>query len=262
MSPSELELHLRMRLSAGRKLFVPYLTAGLPSPQGFVDLVDEMGEFADAIEVGIPFSDPIMDGPVIQEASTRALRAGATVVRCFEMIREALRHGSSGAPIVVMTYFNPVHRMGHKKVADAFRRAGVRGLIVPDLPFEESEGVLEAMAAAGIASVQMVAPTTSPERARMLAAGSTGFVYAVSRMGVTGERQALDRAARAVVRRIRPHTRLPILLGIGISNGVQARSAAALADGVIVGSAIMKKVLDGDLLRAVGLAREIRAALG
>jgi tryptophan synthase alpha chain len=134
-------------------------------------------------------------------------------------------------------------------------------VIVPDLPHEESGPLAEALGARRLASVQLISPTTPPKRMAVLAAASTGFVYAVSRLGVTGERRSLGQAARVVVGRIRPHTHLPVLLGIGISGGEQARTAASIADGVIVGSAVVRKVLDGDLEGAAALAHEIRSAL-
>ncbi|MGH2707041.1 MAG: tryptophan synthase subunit alpha [Actinomycetota bacterium] len=254
-----LERHLGDLLAGGRKFFVPYLTAGLPSPEGFVDLAAELSEAADTLEVGIPFSDPIMDGPVIQEATTRALGAGITVERCFELIRQAVPHLS--APVVAMTYFNPVHHLGCDLFAKALEEAGGAGVIVPDLPYEESGELAAALEVRGLAAVQMVAPTTPPERTATLSERSRGFVYAVSTLGVTGEREALDRLARVVVERIRPHTGLAVLLGIGISTGDQAHQAAEIADGVIVGSAIMKRILEDDATAALGLAREIRAAL-
>src|SRR5216683_2947466 len=237
---TELERRLQEAHTGDRKLFVPYLTAGLPSPQRFVDLVAELGTCADAIEIGIPFSDPIMDGPVIQAASTRALRSGISVNRCFDLIRDARRYAK--VPLVAMTYYNVVHRMGAAT-------------------FEESAELRAALAERGMALVQMIAPTTPLERAAVLARGSGGFVYAVSRLGVTGEQATLGGAALDVVVRIRPHTRLPVLLGIGISNGEQAAAAAKVADGVIIGSAIVKRVLDGDPDGAAALAREIRRAL-
>ncbi len=226
---TELERRLNEARAGGRRLFVPYLTAGLPSPQRFVDLLAEMATCADAIEVGVPFSDPVMDGPVITAASTRALEAGIGVDRCFDLIRDARRY--AGVPIVAMTYYNPVHRMGADAFAEALHQAGASGMIVPDLPFEESAALRAEAAQRGMAVVQMIAPTTP--------------------LG----------AALAVVVRIRPHTRLPVLLGIGISNGEQAAGAARVADGVIVGSAIMKRVLNGEPDGAAGLAREIRRAL-
>jgi tryptophan synthase alpha chain len=252
-------LEERLR-GSGRKLFVPYVTAGMPSPDGFVEVAGALGQFADAIEVGIPFSDPIMDGPVIQEASTRALAAGITVDVALELGARAA--AAAGVPIVFMTYFNPVHRRGAERFAADVDAVGGAGVIVPDLPHEESGPLAGALGARGLASVQLISPTTPPERTAVLARASTGFVYAVSRLGVTGERAALDESARVVVQRIRPHTRLPVLLGIGISGGEQARSAGAIADGVIVGSAVVRKVLDGDLEGVAALARDIRSALG
>jgi len=256
---TELERRLNEARAGGRRLFVPYLTAGLPSPQRFVDLLSELATCADAIEVGIPFSDPVMDGPVITAASTRALEAGIGVDRCFDLIRDARRY--AGVPIVAMTYYNPVHRMGVDAFTEALHQAGASGMIVPDLPFEESAALRAEVAQRGMALVQMIAPTTPLERAAVLSRGSSGFVYAVSRLGVSGEQATLSGAALAVVVRIRPHTRLPVLLGIGISNGEQAAGAARVADGVIVGSAIMKRVLNGEPDGAAGLAREIRRAL-
>lgn len=257
---TELERRLNEGRAGGRKLFVPYLTAGLPTPQRFVDLLAELGTCSDAIEVGIPFSDPVMDGPVITAASTRALESGITVDRCFDLIRDARRY-APGIPIVAMTYYNPVHRRGIEAFAEALQQAGATGMIVPDLPFEESAALRAELAQRGMALVQMIAPTTPLERAAVLSRGSGGFVYAVSRLGVTGEQAMLGGAALAVVVRVRPHTRLPVLLGIGISNGEQAAGAARVADGVIVGSAIMKRVMNGEPDAAVALGREIRRAL-
>lgn len=254
-----LEEHLRRRLDAGRKLLVPYLTAGLPSPREFPDLAAAIGQQADALEVGIPFSDPVMDGPVIQAASHRALEAGVTLDRCFALLAAARERAR--CPLVVMTYYNPVHRIGAAAFARAMGEGGVTGVIVPDLPFDESAELTEALAGRGIASIRLVAPTTPPERARLIVAGGSGFVYAVARLGVTGERDSLGEEARVAVQRVRPHTALPVLLGIGIATGEQAREAAALADGVIVGSAIMRRVIEDDVPGAVRLAGEIRAAL-
>lgn len=256
---TELEEHLNAARAGGRKLFVPYVTAGLPSPQRFVDLVAALGKSADAIEIGIPFSDPIMDGPIIQAASTRALEQHITVERCFQLIRDARRNTT--VPLVAMTYYNLIHHMGAAAFAEALRQAGGVGMIVPDLPYEESAELRAALAERGMALVQMISPTTPLERAAVLARGSGGFVYAVSRLGVTGEQQSLGQAAMPLVVRIRPHTRLPVLLGIGISGGEQAVAAAKIADGVIVGSAIVKKIMAGDPEGAIVLAREIRRAL-
>lgn len=255
---ASLESLLKHRQGKGQKLFLPYITAGLPSPQRFVELVSDVSSFADAIEVGIPFSDPIMDGPVIQEASTRALQSGVTVTGALAMIREALRH--AWIAIVVMCYYNPIYKMGEGFV-DELARSGAQGLIVPDLPYEEASDLDRLLSERGIALIQMVGPTTPDPRAAKLARASRAFVYAVSRLGVTGERESLDGAASPVVEMVRSHTDLPVLLGIGISTADQAREAARVSDGVIVGSAIMKKVIAGDVSGAVALCKQIRQAL-
>lgn len=161
-----------------------------------------------------------------------------------------------------MTYFNPVHSYGLARFAQALSAAGISGLIVPDLPFEECAELDLELAAKGIALIQLVAPTTSGERASILAAVSRGWVYAVSRMGVTGHQTSLAGGAAAVVERIRPHTDLPVLLGVGISSPELAQQACGVADGVIVGAAVVGRVLDEDLDGAVGLIRSMREAIG
>lgn len=256
---TKLERHLRARLERS-KLFVPYLTAGLPSPQKFIELVSDMGSVADCIEVGIPFSDPIMDGPIIQEASSRALEQGVTTTDALRLVRDALKFVS--VPLVVMSYYNPIFRIGIEQFTKRAEDAGVSGVIIPDLPFEESGDLDRVLATMDIAHIQLVAPMSGEKRAAQLAQASSGFVYAVSRLGVTGERSELARSAREVVARIRPHTSLPILVGVGITNSEHATEAADWADGVIVGSAIMKHVLADDLRGALGLAKEIRQAMG
>jgi tryptophan synthase alpha chain len=240
-------------------LFVPYLTCGVPSPDEFLEVFGSLAEWADAVEVGIPFSDPVMDGPTIQASSMRAIELGMTLDRCFSLIAEAAT--ASSVPVVVMTYFNPIHRRGVHDFAASLSKAGVSGVIVPDLPYEESEDLHDDLNDEGIAQIQMVAPSSSPQRAAMLASSSQGFVYAVSRLGVTGEQKALAAAASDVVGKIRPHTDIPVLLGIGITTGEQARQACEIADGVIVGSAIVGRVLSGDLASANALARQIREAI-
>jgi tryptophan synthase alpha chain len=247
------------RVQKGEKLFVPYLTAGLPSPQKFIELVSRLAPLASAIEMGIPFSDPIMDGPIIQEASMRALDAGVTVESSLTLVRETLRYVN--VPLLVMTYYNPIHRMGAEKFVSRMATAGVMGVIIPDLPYEESDEVHGFLKKKGIALIQMVSPTTSEKRAEMVSGASEGFVYAVSRMGVTGERESLSESAEEVISRIRPHTKLPVLLGIGVTDAEQAAEACRFADGVIVGSAIVKRVLAGDLQGVVALAKEMSGGL-
>lgn len=258
MKETVLESVLRRRLKTGRVL-VPYLTAGIPSASGFKELIQATAPFADAIEVGIPFSDPIMDGPVIQAASARAIETGVTPDVTLELIGEL--SGAVSCPIVVMTYFNPVLRKGLERfVADA-ADAGVSGVIVPDLPLEESHELSDALASRSMAFIQMVAPTTTAQRAARLAKASTGFVYAVSRMGVTGEQSVLSTAAHEVVAKVRPFARVPILIGIGVSTADHAREATRSADGVIVGSAVMKRAMDADVEGLIDLLTGIREAI-
>lgn len=254
-----IEGRFRRTVAEEGKLLVPYLMAGLPSPQRFVDLAAEIGSVSDAIEVGFPFSDPVMDGPVIQQASMQALTDGMTTAGCLSLIAETVRQAET--PVIAMTYFNPIHRMGVSGFVAALEQAGAAGLIVPDLPIEEADELLSALAKRGIASIQMIAPTTSGKRMAQIAAAASGYIYAVSRLGVTGERENLDEVASSLVERIRGHTDLPVLVGIGISNAAQASSAALSADGIIVGSVLVKKAMDGDLAGLVSLAREFRAAV-
>jgi tryptophan synthase alpha chain len=255
----DLGAHLREKVLSGRKLVVPYLTCGLPTPQDFIDLYVSLADYADAIEVGIPFSDPVMDGPVIQEASVRALESGITVDGCLGLIKQALKRCST--PAVVMTYYNPIHSAGLEAFAAKAATAGVSGVIVPDLPYEECAELDRALKDQELALIQLVAPTTPAERASMLAAASRGFVYAVSRMGVTGMQDSLASAAAEVVDRIKPFTDLPVLVGVGISSPELAVEACRVADGVIVGTAVVKRVLEDDLPGVLNLIRDMRDAV-
>lgn len=255
----DLGTQLTRKVAAGRKLVVPYMTCGLPTPDEFLSTYQRLSEYADAIEVGMAFSDPVMDGPVIQEASARALESGMTVAGCFEVI--ALARRSSAVPAVVMTYFNLIHSRGLERFADEARSAGVSGLIVPDLPYEECSELRSVLSERSMALIQLVAPTTSAERASMLAASSAGWVYAVSRMGVTGEQQSLASAGAEVIARIKPHTDLPVLLGVGISTPDQAAEACRVADGVIVGSALLKRILAGNTDDGIELIAAMRRSV-
>jgi tryptophan synthase alpha chain len=254
-----LEGLFRRRVKEGRKLLVPYLTAGLPSPQRFVDLVGEISHHADALEVGFPFSDPVMDGPVIQQASITAIEAGMTAKGALSLMRETV--AQTQLPAIAMSYFNPIHLMGLDEFVEGLERAGAAGLIVPDLPYEEGEEMTRVLARRGIASIQLIGPTTSDARIARITDAATGFIYAVSRLGVTGERDSLHESATPLVERIRRHTELPVLLGVGISTTDQASEAATIADGVIIGTAFVKPVLEHDLVGAAGLIREMRKAL-
>jgi tryptophan synthase alpha chain len=234
-----METALRAGREAGRKLLVPYLTGGLP---GWMDLLDPLAEAgADAIEVGIPFSDPVMDGPVIQESSERALAAGATP----RGIVDELAGHEAAVPLAVMTYYNLVFRWGHQRCADELARAGVAAAILPDLPLDELGHWARAADAAGVETILLAAPTTPEDRLRRIAERSRGFVYGVGLLGVTGERESLALTAVEVARRLKDVTDKPVLIGVGISNPEQAVEACTVADGVVVGSALVRRLLEG-----------------
>jgi len=252
-----LEDALRARRERGGHAFVPYVTGAYPGVDAaLLRRLEEAG--ADAIEVGIPFSDPVMDGGVIQEASASALRAGARPDDVLASIREA----GTDVPVAVMTYVNPVHRRGLAPFLEAATDAGVAGLIVPDLPVDESAELERAAAEAGVDAVLLAAPGTTERRLAEIGRRSHGFVYCVSTYGVTGARDRLEETAREVVEHLRPHTELPLLVGVGIGTPEQAVEACAFADGVVVGSALMARVVAGDVDGAVDLAGRFRRALG
>jgi tryptophan synthase alpha chain len=239
------------RGAAGRAALMPYLMGGFPD----LDASRRIGEAcadagADLVELGVPFSDPLADGPVIHAAGTAALAAGATTAGVLSVGR-ALSHR---LPVVLMCYVNQVLARGAERFADELAAHGIAGLIVPDLPLEESGAVREACDAAGVALVPLVAPTTPEERLREIGARARGFLYAVSVTGTTGERDTLSDQFAGVVQRAKAHTELPVALGFGIATPEQAAQAAdAGADGVIVGSRLVRAAGDGrDPAAAVG----------
>ncbi len=239
--PGALEKRLRSQRDAGRKLLVPYITGGMG--EDWLDAVHAVADAgADAIEIGIPFSDPMIDGPTIQEASVRALARGTSPVS----ILGALARTEIGVPLAVMTYYNLVFRAGHRRFADSLVGAGVVGAIVPDLPLEEAGPWIEEADSAGVETVLLVAPSTPDERAERICARSRGFVYGVGLMGVTGERAELASTAREVAGRLRPMTDTPVCIGIGVSTPEQAADVCGEADGVVVGSALVRRLLDGE----------------
>jgi tryptophan synthase alpha chain len=252
-----LETHLRARRDAGARLLVPYVTGGLG--REWCDVVRAVVDAgADAVEVGIPFSDPIMDGRTIQEASQRALDLGATPVGVID----AMATIDVPVPLLVMTYYNLVARLGHERCAQQLRANGVDGAIVPDLPLDELDGWGDAADAAGVETVLLAAPTTPDDRLAQICERSHGFVYGVSLMGVTGERSELAVHASVMGRRCKAATDKPVLLGVGISTPEQAAEAAAHADGVIVGSALVRRLLDGGgPEEAAAFVRTLRVAL-
>ena len=252
-----LETHLRARRDAGHKLLVPYVTGGL-GPDWLHALQAMAAAGADAIEVGIPFSDPVMDGPTIQEASQRALDGGATPLG----VLAALKGLDVGVPLVAMTYYNVVFRTGHRRFARSLADDGVAGAIVPDVPLEEVGPWAQAADEAGVETVLLASPVTPDDRLAAICRRSRGFVYGVSVMGITGERQTLAASAAAMGERLRAVTDLPVLIGFGVSTPAQAVEACEKADGVIVASALMRRLLDGAGPDEVGAAvAELRAAL-
>jgi tryptophan synthase alpha chain len=252
-----LEQRLRARRAEGCKLLVPYVTGGLGS--SWLDVVRAIAAAgADAIEVGIPFSDPVMDGLTIQEASRRALDLGATPAGVIEDAATL----DVDVPLVVMTYTNPVGHMGYRRFAAALSDAGIAGAILPDLPLDELDGWADAADAHDVETVLLAAPTTPDDRLRAICERSHGFVYGVSLLGVTGERATLASQAGEMGRRLKAVTDTPVLLGIGISNAEQAVEAARHGDGVIVGSALVSRLLQGGGPDAAyEFVAELRAAL-
>jgi tryptophan synthase alpha chain len=252
-----IETALRARRDAGRKLLVPYLTGGLG--QDWVQVVEAVvAAGADAVEIGLPFSDPVMDGPVIQEASQQALAAGATP---GSILAELVR-ADVDVPLVVMTYYNIVFRAGHRRFARSLVDQGVSGAIIPDLPLIELDGWGAAADEAGVETILLVAPNTPDATLAAICERSGGWIYGVALMGVTGERAALASTASTLGRRLKAATDKPVLIGVGVSTPAQAVEAAADADGVIVGSALVRRLLEGAGPDGAGeFVAELRAGL-
>ncbi|MFV8127914.1 tryptophan synthase subunit alpha [Streptomyces syringium] len=243
----------------GRAALVGYLPAGFPTVDDGVRAVTAMVEGGcDVVEVGLPHSDPVLDGPVIQTADDIALRGGVRIVDVIRTVREA--HAATGAPVLCMTYWNPVDAYGVERFAADLAEAGGAGCILPDLPVEESEVWRKAAEQHGLATVFVVAPSSRDERLAKITAAGSGFIYAASLMGVTGTRASVGLEAEELVRRTRAVTELPVCVGLGVSNARQAEEVARFADGVIVGSAFVKRLLDAPDLET-GLAG-VRALAG
>ena len=255
--PGEFELSLRATRESGRKLLIAYVTGGLHDE--WPDVVRAVADAgADAIEIGIPFSDPVMDGPIIQEASELALRDGASPVTVLDTLHTI----DAGVPLAVMTYYNLAFHMGHERFASLMYEAGVRAAILPDLPLEEVGPWATAADPAGIETVMLAAPTAPDERLPRVVARSRGFVYAVGLLGVTGERDALAESSLVIARRLKAITDKPVLVGVGVSNGQQAAEVSQVADGCVIGSALMRRVVEGEGPAGAGaFIADVRAAL-
>jgi tryptophan synthase alpha chain len=250
-----LEATLRAKRAAGRKLLVPYITGGYPGWDDAIRAAAANG--ADAIEIGIPFSDPVMDGPVIQQASQAALDAGTTPLTVLDAVPTL----DVDVPLVVMTYYNLVHHDGHRRFGHRLVEAGVSGCILPDLPLEESEPWCRAADHEGVETVMLAAPTAPDERLPRIAARARGFVYAVGLLGVTGERDALAASATALAARVMAVTDLPVLVGVGVSNAEQAVEACRVADGVIQGASVVRRLMESGPDAVGAYVAEVRAAI-
>ncbi|AWK08041.1 tryptophan synthase subunit alpha [Streptomyces spongiicola] len=251
--------------SEDRAALIAYLPAGFPTVDGGIEAIRAVLDGgADIVEVGLPHSDPVLDGPVIQTADDIALRGGVRIADVMRTVREA--HTATGKPVLVMTYWNPIDRYGVERFTAELAEAGGAGCILPDLPVQESETWREHAAKHGLATVFVVAPSSRDARLAEITAAGSGFVYAASLMGVTGTRESVGTQARDLVRRTRATAAgrggLPVCVGLGVSDAEQAAEVAGFADGVIVGSAFVKRLLDaGDHTAGVEAVRALAGEL-
>jgi tryptophan synthase alpha chain len=232
-----IEQAIRTRNSAGQTALVAYLTAGFPAREHFHQHLTAIAEYADIVEIGVPFTDPMADGVTIQRASFAALKSGVTLAWILDELEE---RAPRSTPLVLMSYLNPLLAFGLERLPRAAVRAGVAGFIVPDLPFEEGEEWRAALAAVGIALVQMVTPVTPPPRLGKLCAASHGFVYAVTMTGTTGRNVAVPHEVIQYLERVRGASEVPVCAGFGIRGAEQIERLRAHVDGVIVGSALVE----------------------
>jgi len=265
MSSSPIEERLNKLRSAGKKGLITFITAGDPDLSSTVDLVLRMeAAGADVIELGVPFSDPLADGPEIQKASCRALAAGTTLARILETVKEI--KSKCSIPLILMGYYNPFYKYGLDRFISAAASAGVNGLIVPDLPLEESGPLMGLAAKAGIDLIPLVSPVTTESRIKDITAKARGFIYCVSVTGVTGMRKEIGTDIESFTSRVRHYTSLPLAIGFGISNPEQAARMSKHCDAIVVGSAIVKIIAETGNSTAAGLAiegliRRFKAAL-
>lgn len=245
-----------------RAAFIPYLTAGDPSLAATEEVLDALAAAgANVIELGIPFSDPSADGPVNQRAAERALKSGTTLTKVLDLVAKRRAKGD-GMPYLIFTYYNPVFRMGLEKFASAAKKAGVQGALIVDLPPEEAQDYRRAMQKADLETVFLAAPTTTDARLKTIGEASSGFVYYVSRLGVTGESVALADGLGKEIARVRKLTQCPVAVGFGISTPKQAKDASFVADGVIVGSALVRAAEEAGAAKVKELAAAMTAAMG
>ena len=253
----QIESVLRKRIDSGKKALVVYITGGLG--EDWIQTMHSVIEAgADVVEIGIPFSDPVMDGPIIQMANDSSMESGSTPVT----ILNDLRGENPAAPLAVMTYYNLAYRMGHERFASGLASAGISGCILPDLPLEEFDIWSESATNYAIETILLAAPTTPDERLVELCSRSSGFVYAVGLLGVTGIRSELADSAIEIAARVKTATSKPVLVGVGIGSPEQAVQACEVSDGVIVGSAVVQEMLNNASPEKVGeLVSTFRNAL-
>lgn len=232
----------RQRLSGERRCgMIAYLTAGDPTPEATPALVAALVRGgADLIELGVPFSDPIADGPIIQQAGDRAIRAGTTLAKVLAIAAEIRK--TSEVPLLLFTYLNPALRYGFERLAQDARAAGIDGCLLTDVSVEEAEAYVPPIRAAGLDTVFLAAPTSTDERMKLIARYSSGFIYLVSRTGITGERQTIADSALPLIERMRAHTDLPLALGFGISTAEHVAALSGSVEAVVVGSAIVRQI--------------------
>ncbi|WP_343629691.1 tryptophan synthase subunit alpha [Roseateles sp.] len=265
MSSTRIQATFARLASEGRQALIPYVTAGDPYADVTVELMLAMARAgADVIELGVPFSDPMADGPVIQRASERALAKGITLNHVLEMVR-AFRLGDAGTPVVLMGYANPIERFGLERFVTEAKAAGVDGVLVVDYPPEECEAFATLMKAQGLDPIFLLAPTSTDERVERIGRLASGYVYYVSLKGVTGAGHLDTSAVADAMPRLRQHVRVPLGVGFGIRDGATAAAVARHADAVVIGSALVQLIevqsRDNVAIQAAAFIRDIRAAL-
>jgi tryptophan synthase alpha chain len=224
-----------------KKLFIPFITAGDPHSDATIEIAVALQEAgASAIELGIPFSDPIADGPVIQKASSRALKNGMNIVKAIQLVPEMRKKGVN-IPIILFTYYNPVLQLDQEYFFALLRENTVDGLLIPDIPFEESEELRKKCQDHSISFISLVAPTSS-RRIKMIVENAEGFVYCVSSLGVTGVRKSFDNSITTFLEEVKQYSKVPVVVGFGISSREQVEQFSNLCDGVVVGSALVKEI--------------------
>jgi len=239
---SRISAQFKQKLAEGKKLLIPYITVGDPTPETTVPLMHAMVESgADILELGVPFSDPMAEGPVIQRAMERALQANISLTDVLGMVSE-FRKTDNSTPIVVMGYLNPIEVMGYSEFANAAASAGVDGVLTVDIPVEEADEYIKAFSNKGLDTIFLVAPTTNEQRIKLISEAGSGFIYYVSVKGVTGAGHLNTDEVAEKVEQIKQHAKIPVGVGFGIHDAQSAKQVATVADAIVVGSAIVKRI--------------------